>query len=102
MNEMSNDPLPDELLPESSIDDGDSYHWEIRVQNLMSAARPLLAEYRTEPAPWWADLAERWRPRLAVAVGAAAALTVAVHFALPSPSAQLDSSTSVAPFSITI
>lgn len=82
MNEKSNDPLPDELLPKSAMEDDPSV-WDSRVETLMSAAEPILAEYRQEPVPWWAFLAERWRPRLAFAVAAAAVLTLAVHLALP-------------------
>lgn len=91
MNQKSYDPLPEELLPKSAVD-GDPSHWENRVQRLMAAAAPLLAEYRKEPAPWWVVLAERWRPRLAVAVAAAAVLTIAVHLALPAPATRMESS----------
>jgi hypothetical protein len=92
MNDKSDDQLPEELLPESIIDGGNAPLWDSRVQSLMSVAAPMLAEYRNEPVPWWAVLAERWRPRLAVAVAAAAVLTIAVHFALPAPSTRSDSS----------
>lgn len=92
MNEKSHDPIPEELLPKSAVDGGDSPLWESRVQNLMSAAGPMLAEYRTEPVQWWAALAERWRPRLAVALAAAAAFTIAVHLALPAPASRYESS----------
>ena len=91
MNEQLNDPLPEELLPPSVIGD-DTAVWESRLQTLMSAAAPVLAEYRREPIPWWAVLAERWRPRLAVAVAAAAVLTIAVHLALPTRADQHRSS----------
>jgi len=87
MKKKPNDPLPKELLPESAID-GDPVLWENRVQSLMAEASPILAQYRTAPAPWWSILAERLRPRLAVAVAAAAIVTVAVHFYLPGPAAQ--------------
>ncbi len=91
MNEKSNDPLPEELLPPSAIGDEPTV-WENRVQNLMSAAAPILAEYRREPVPWWAALAERWQPRLTFAVAAAAVLTLVVHLALPPRAEQHDSS----------
>ena len=91
MNEKPNDPLPKELLPESALG-GDSALWENRVQSVLAAAAPILAEYRTAPIPWWSVLAERLRPRLAVAVAAAAAVTVAVHFSLPAPAARPKSS----------
>jgi hypothetical protein len=91
MNDKSHDPLPDELLPRSAID-ADGPTWDNRVQSLMAAAAPLLAEYRKEPVPWWAMLTERLMPRLTVAVAAAAALTIAVHLALPRPAAQHEAS----------
>ena len=82
-----NDPLPEELLPNSALD-GDPALWENRVQNLMNAASPFLTQYRTFPIPWWSVLAERLRPRLAVAAAAAAAVMIAVHLSLPAPAAQ--------------
>ena len=86
MNKKPNDPFPEELLPNSAIDN-DPVLWENRVQNLMAAASPILAQYRTVPIPWWSVLADRLRPRLPVAAAAAAAATVmiTVHLSLPGP-----------------
>lgn len=80
-------PLPKGLLPRSAVD-GEPNLWENRVQSLMTAASPILAQYRNPPVPWWTVLADRLRPRLAVAVAAAAAITVAVHLTLPGPRPQ--------------
>ncbi len=91
MDEKSNKPLSEELVPKSVIGD-DPQIWESRVQDLMTAAAPKLAEYRRVPVPWWALLAERWRARLAVAVAAAAALTLVIHLSLPAPARQYESS----------
>ena len=87
MNKNQQDPLPRELLPESVVDGGPEL-WENRVQNLMAAASPILADYRTTPVPWWYFLAEWFKPRLAFAVATAAAITVAVHLSLPGPKNQ--------------
>lgn len=91
MNKKPDDPLSEDLLPKSSLDD-DPAVWESRVQDLMSAAAPILAEYRREPVPWWSLLAERLRPRLAVAAAAAAALMLFVHRVLPAPVTPYESS----------
>ncbi len=91
MNDESQDPLPKELLPKSSIAD-DPALWDARVQNLVAAATPKLAQYRSGRVPWWSLLAERLRPRLAVAVAAAAALMIVVHLALPAPATPYESS----------
>ena len=87
MKKDPHDPLPKELLPKSAMD-GEPALWENRVQSLMAEAAPILAQYRTTPIPWWYFLAERLRPRLAVAVAAAAVITLAVHLSLPGPTVQ--------------
>ena len=63
-----------------------------RIQNLMAAASPILAQYRNQPVSWLSMLADRLRPRLAVAVAAAAALTIAVHLSLPTPTTSFEPS----------
>ena len=87
MKKKFQDPLPQELLPNSVLD-GEPALWESSIQGLMAEVSPILAQYRTTPGPWWSILAERLRPRLAVAVAAAAAITVAVHLSLPGPAAR--------------
>ncbi len=76
------DPLPGELLPPSSIDD-DPAAWEDRLQSLLVAAEPVLAQYRSKPVSWLSLLADRLRPSLAFAAAAAAAAAIAVHISLP-------------------
>lgn len=91
MTERRPEGLPREWLPEpvAPARGGDAAEWERRLQRLMRAAEPTLAELahtaespapaprRTADAgsPWWAVLAGRWKPALA---GAALAAVVAV------------------------
>ena len=91
MSNKPTDPLPGELLPPSRIDE-DQTDVDRRMQNLLAAASPILVEYRNQPASWLSMIANRLRPQLALGVAAAAALTIAVHLALPAPTTAVEPS----------
>lgn len=93
MNDTGDESFPREWLPEpvASPDGDDAAEWERRLQHLLSAAEPKLAELArtagsTAPSPsprsrtpWWAALAGRWKPALAAAAFAAAALVLGLQ-----------------------
>lgn len=103
MKDRDREGLPREWLPEPvARADGDrAAEWERRLQSLMRAAEPTLAELarRAEspgPAsrptlvgsPWWAVLGARWKPALAAATLAAAVLVLGLRFVPESATAR--------------
>ncbi len=91
MKKRSPEPIPEDLLPKS-VTDAPPEVWENRMQDLMTAAAPILAQYRTAPVPWWSVFAERFQRRLLVAAAAAAVIMVAVQMSLPVPETQTGAS----------
>lgn len=76
--------LPREWLPEpvAPADGGDAPEWELRLERLMRAAEPRLADLAR--ATWWANLGAAWKPALAAAAVAAGVLVLGLR-AGPAP-----------------
>lgn len=75
------EPLPREWLPESPVPPAeDAAYWNERVADLLAAADPTLARYRTAAARprWWETLAGWWRPAAAGGLAAAAGLLLSL------------------------
>ncbi len=93
-NDDSRGPLPEDWLPRSPVPPEEEVdYWETRIQGMLSAAEPTLAEYRRVPSPsisWVEALALRWRPATvgALALAASAVIAMAVgagRHAAPTP-----------------
>jgi hypothetical protein len=83
MSNHESEPLPRSLLPDATAPASDEALWEDRLQTLMRAAEPALAELRRETPRWWELLAAWWRPAAGLVGAAVAALLIVVATAAP-------------------
>lgn len=112
MTDRTPDRLPADWLPEpvAPATGGDAAEWDQRLQRLMSAAEPTLAELArtaaaaapargpSPAAPWWAVLAARWKPALSAAALATAVLVAGLRLL---PGAATGTATTTSAFTLT-